>query len=145
MERKYINKIIADKKIKKPIIILSITIIIFLYACTIAQTQNQNTQFRSKLSQGEVSIELTPKTFENSIFTISYSLNTHSVDLSKINLQSQTTLYLGNIKYSPINNPQLSGHHNSGELKFNLPKTPTKFKIIIENIPDIKQRIFGWP
>ncbi len=144
-EDNFLTRILFNLNLKKQTLPIIILLIIFVVACTKPQATPSNTQFQPKISEGEVTVELTPKIFENNIFTINYVLNTHSVDLSAINLRSQTTLYIENKKYNPINNPQLSGHHSSGELQFNLPQNPTKFKIIIENIQDIKQRIFEWP
>ena len=46
--------------------------------------------------------------------------------------------------FSPLNAPQLQGHHSSGELIFALNKEPKTFTIIIKDIPDIPVRRFTW-
>ena len=73
-----------------------------------------------------------------------FSVNTHSVDLSQYDLLQITTLeYNGNV-IKPRSAPSLSGHHNSGTLVFDTGKELKTFKIIIKDIPDIKERIFEW-
>lgn len=109
------------------------------------QTMEAPQTFIPKASEGEISIELTPAKYENGIFVVQYSLNTHSIDMRTIDLQQQAALMLNGTQYKPINRPVLSGHHNSGELKFSLPAKPESFEIIIADVPDVKERRFSWP
>jgi len=75
----------------------------------------------TKTSEGIVTVELTPEKSEKGLLIVEYILNTHSVDMSQIDLQSQTVLEFGGNQYTPVNKPVLSGHHNSGELQFKIP------------------------
>ena len=92
----------------------------------------------------DVLIELTPHGVENDKLNVDFSANTHSVDLSQFDLMQITTLeYNGNV-LKPTSTPSLSGHHDSGTLIFDTGKELKSFKIVIKDIPDIKERIFEW-
>ena len=93
---------------------------------------------------GDVLVELSPHAFDNGKLNVDFSANTHSVDLGQFDLMQITTLeYDGNV-LKPISAPSLSGHHNSGTLVFGTGKELKRFKIIINDIPDVKERVFEW-
>lgn len=99
----------------------------------------------TKTSEGEVSVELTPGKYSNGVFNVHYALNTHSVDMSTIDLQQQVTLVVDGKSYSPQNKPVLSGHHTSGELEFQVALKPDTFEIVVVNVSDVSERRFVWP
>jgi hypothetical protein len=101
-------------------------------------------KYTAKISEGEVTVELTPKDFKNGIFKVGFAMNTHTVNMKQINLKAQTFLELNGKRYFPNNNPSLGGHHNSGTLEFSVPQKPTNFRIIMNDIPDIDKREFTW-
>ena len=111
--------------------------------------KNNNINFKT-ISTGstqtnDVLIGLTPIRIENNRLEINFAANTHSVDLSQFDLMKITALIYDNKQIKLISAPALSGHHSSGELVFNIDKTPNNFKITIINIPNIEERIFEWP
>lgn len=46
---------------------------------------------------------------------------------------------------NPSSVPALSGHHSGGTLVFDTGKEIKRFSITIKGIPDIEERVFGWP
>ncbi len=95
---------------------------------------------------GEVSVELTPKKFENGKFYLSMGVNTHSVsDLNKYNLKEIIVLSYKGKSYKPFSVPVVNGHHNSGEIVFEMEEEPKEFKIIITGLAAEGIREFSWP
>lgn len=93
---------------------------------------------------GEVSIELTPREIINGNLYVDLAVNTHSIDLTQFNLMELTILEKEGSVISPIEVPQLNGHHSSGQLVFEIGNNIEQFKIVIRNIPKIEERIFEW-
>ena len=93
---------------------------------------------------GNVQIDLAPAGFQNGQLKVDIAVNTHSVDLSKYDLKKITTLEYDGKKTAPISAPQLSGHHTSGTLIFNVGNEMNAFKIKISGIPSIEERVFEW-
>ncbi len=94
---------------------------------------------------GDVSIGLTPKSFNNGQLVVDVAVNTHSVDLSEFDLKQITTLEYNGKTATPLSAPVLRGHHAYGELIFDLKSEGlADFKIIIEGIPKISRRVFKW-
>lgn len=93
---------------------------------------------------GDVSIELTPKRISNKAVEVDIAANTHSVDLSQFDLKQITTMEYGGKSVKPTSAPRLEGHHVSGKFVFNTDKNINRFKIIIEGIPQINNRVFEW-
>jgi len=93
---------------------------------------------------GDVAIELTPLGFENGIFTVNLAANTHSVELSQFDLSEITTLSYGGKAFAPTSATQMSGHHSSGIIVFNLDEKPDTFRITMQGIPAVEERVFEW-
>ena len=142
---------ISRTKLKHLVFSACLFLIIFMAGCASLHSNPENTvlptpeKSATKTNEGIVTVELTPTKYDNGLFIIEYSLNTHSVDMSIINLQSQTSLEFGGNQYTPVNNPALTGHHNSGELQFKIPSKPESFTITMRSIPDVEERVFSWP
>ena len=118
-----------------------------LIACTSVEKGGQAPSaagFGPRTSQGEVTIELTPR-YVDGLLLVEYGLNTHSIDMSEIDLQEQATLIADGREYKPLERPTLSSHHNSGELRFGVPTMSASFEIIVVGVPDVGERRFAWP
>jgi len=125
--------------------------IFFISACTNAQNNGvavevslEQESFARKSSESTVSIDLEPHQYENGVLDIDIYLNTHSVEMSQFDLKKQVKLVINDKEYYPVEAPLLSGHHNSGTLRFEIPEKPDTHKIIITGIPDIEERVFEW-
>ena len=94
-------------------------------------------------SDGDIAIELTPR-LVNSNVEVSITANTHSVDLSQFDLSQIISLELGSISVKPSSAPQLSGHHSSGNLMFNINKNINALTITVTGIPSIEKRVYSW-
>ena len=112
-------------------------------ARTIETVQFPSAILSGTTSEGDVAIELAPIEIKDNQLYISISANTHSVDLSQFNLKDIINLEYNNYNLKPISVPELSGHHSSGELIFNVSDID-KFTIKINSIPKIEQRVFRW-
>lgn len=124
--------------------------ILFISACTNAQNNvpteiSQEPEFARKSSESTVTIDLEPHQYQNGVLDIDIYLNTHSIEMSQFDLKKQVKLVMNNQEYYPVDAPSLSGHHNSGTLRFEIPEEPSEHKIIITGIPDIEERVFEWP
>jgi hypothetical protein len=95
--------------------------------------------------QGDVALELTPTKMNDGTLSVDVSANTHSVDLSSFDLMNIILLEYGGKKITPLSAPQLNGHHTYGTVVFDVDDfETTSFTIIVENIPQIEQRVFRW-
>ncbi|NQU64917.1 MAG: hypothetical protein HQ517_11655 [SAR324 cluster bacterium] len=99
-----------------------------------------------KQSGGNVTVDLTPLSFEDGKLIIKVSISTHSVDdLNKYNLKEITQLEIGSNTIKPVKTPSLSGHHNSGKMVFEVAELPDKFAIGITGLDSPEKREFLWP
>ncbi|MBI4441192.1 hypothetical protein HY639_03420 [Candidatus Woesearchaeota archaeon] len=92
---------------------------------------------------GDVLVELQPMGVENGQFTISIRVNTHSVDLSSIDLMQQVAFESNGQSVKPTSGLQLSGHHASGKLSFPV-AVPAQFTVRIRGIPLQQERVYMW-
>lgn len=106
--------------------------------------EHSKLNFETKISESEVTIELTPKEFENGKLYVDIGVNTHSGNLADYDLNALTTLEFEGKSIKPSSAPKLSGHHNSGTLVFDIGKELDNFKIVVINLPEIQERIFEW-
>ncbi|PIN77954.1 hypothetical protein COV14_04860 [Candidatus Woesearchaeota archaeon CG10_big_fil_rev_8_21_14_0_10_33_12] len=109
-----------------------------------SDVQKESEAFATKTSNGEVTIDLTPKGVISGNAVFSIDLNTHSIDMAQYDLKEITTLIINGQEYKPISAPALSGHHISGELVFAVDNLSESFTIIITGIPDVEEREFVW-
>lgn len=112
-----------------------------------SQSADSKQKFDTKSRNSKVSIELTPSKFENGELIVDFSINTHSVDLSQYDLKEIVVLDIDGETFKPVSAPKMSGHHNSGELVFNVPESlrSNAFKIIVSDLPNIDKRVLEWP
>ena len=126
-------------------IIISIVLIVGILLIIFGKNEQLAVnEFKTETSESTVSIDLVPKTFNENKFYVDISLNTHVVELSQFDLKKLVTLEFDNKIVRPISVPELTGHHSSGTLIFEIDKKPENFKIKISNIPDMSVRIFEW-
>ena len=134
-------------RIAKHKIIRSIVLICML-AAAFAASAGAGQKFSSKstgaMAGEDAVIELTPELTDENTLVVRFSVNTHSVELSSYDLMQAVTLEYDGKKLKPAKSDRLRGHHSFGKLVFNIDAKPDKFKIIIEGIPAVKQRIYEW-
>ena len=90
---------------------------------------------------GDVSVELKPVRTEGQL-ELQASINTHSVDLSQFDLTEITTLEYDGKTAKPVSAPTMGGHHVNGKIVFDV--APEDFRVVIERIPKVDQRVFQW-
>ncbi|MBU2649114.1 hypothetical protein KKI24_30685 [bacterium] len=99
-----------------------------------------------KQSGGDVTVDLTPVSFDDGELIIKISINTHNVDdLSKYDLREIIQLETGAASIKPVKTPRLGGHHNSGRIVFKVAELPDKFSIGITGLNSADKREFNWP
>ena len=108
-------------------------------------TEIPQSKFEKKASDSVVTVGLTPIEFKDGKLYVNIGVDTHSGDLSKINLVDSTVLEFEGKSIKPASAPKLTGHHTSGQLTFDTGKELERFKIKIKGIPEIEERIFEWP
>jgi hypothetical protein len=137
-------------KISIILILLILFVILLIQIIPLKNTyelENNQLEFSKKqigtMENGDVIIEFDPKIIDDNL-VVTYSINTHSVDLSKFDLKEITILKYDNQVIKPKKSILLSGHHSNGEIFFEIDKDIKHFKIIIKDIPKMKKRIFEW-
>ncbi len=103
-----------------------------------------DTTYATQESSGEVTLALTPS-WRDGTLLIALTANTHSVDLSQINLGTQVRLLIGDTALAPTETGSLDGHHTTARLVFPLAERPDVFTIEINDVPDVAQRTLTWP
>ena len=129
-----------------PIVAITILVVIFsvFFFYNYGASKNLTTNYETKTSQGEATIDLTPRGFKDNKLNVDIIVNTHTIDLSNYDLSKLVRLYYKGKSYSPIEAPNLKGHHVSGVLVFSIDNEPKEFSIIIEGIPNVEERRFEW-
>ncbi|MBI2672579.1 hypothetical protein HYX16_06615 [Candidatus Woesearchaeota archaeon] len=131
-------------KLELGLLIIIAGIFLFSIMTLFNKPNNENLNSLARISESTVTVKIEPEKFADNNFYFKINLDTHSADLSKLNLRELIILeYEGKI-VKPADTPKLQGHHNSGDLVFNLDKKPEKFTIKIKDIPDLPLRIFEW-
>lgn len=109
-----------------------------------AQETEATTTYEARTSQGQVSLEAQPE-WRDGRMVVSLAANTHSVDLSAIDLTESVRLLVGGMEYSPVEAGSFSGHHAKARLAFAVATRPDTFKLRIRNVPDVPERVLEWP
>lgn len=100
--------------------------------------------YETKTSESAVTIGLTPKEHKNGKLYVDIEINTHTVDLSQFDLTNLVTLKSNTKSINPSSAPELSGHHISGTLIFDIENPPSNLIIEVRGFPDIPIRTFEW-
>lgn len=99
-----------------------------------------------KQSGGDVTVELTPLSYEEGELILRISINTHNVDdLNNYDLKKIMTLEIGSTVINPVKTPRLGGHHNSGKIVFEVEELPKQFAVGITGLNLAGKREFIWP
>lgn len=129
-------------------ITVGIVLVIFLLIVSflgIGKDERQDTPPDStRISEGQVTIKLTPLDFKDGIFSFDMLVDTHTGSLEDYNLAELTELIYSDKSVKPVSVPTLSGHHSSGVLQFQVEEKPEKFRVVMNGIPDIERREFVW-
>lgn len=104
----------------------------------------QDTAYSSQTSRGTVTLEVRPA-WKDGGLEVHISANTHSVDLSTLDLKDLARLVVGDTALSPESAGALSGHHAETKLLFPLEERPESFAIEIRDVPDVPLRVLKWP
>ncbi|MEM3126608.1 MAG: hypothetical protein QW331_00870 [Candidatus Woesearchaeota archaeon] len=147
-----VAKVAVDtaSKMRKLFIAFGLLLLLVLSGCMLFEPGMPKhvcvTDFEQKTSEGLVTIDLEPVGCNENIMSFDFSMDTHTVDLSEIDLQAQTELIINGKTYRPMEKISLAGHHNSGQLKFKInDPPPTRFSVVIKNVSDVEERTFEWP
>jgi hypothetical protein len=96
------------------------------------------------LESGDTVIELKPEVISDGKLELKFSINTHSVNLGKIDLNELTTLEYNNKTLHPVKASRIGSHHSSGTIIFDTDEDIESFTVKINGIPNIKERIYKW-
>lgn len=95
-------------------------------------------------SEGVVTLEATPS-WQSGALVVALSANTHSVDLSSVDLVKAATLYVDEVAYAAEKAGSLGGHHAKASVTFPLAEMPRAFRLEIRGVPDVDLRVLAWP
>ena len=99
-----------------------------------------------KTDQGDVVVSIKPRKYKDGKLTVRLQLETHNVNnLHTYNYKEIIQLETGNQKISPSSIPRIGGHHNTGDLVFNIDNLSDQFIIKISNLNRSGVRTFSWP
>ncbi len=115
-----------------------------LRAASAAAATRQDTVYAKQTSKGEVTLDLEPR-WQDSVLVVEVTADTHSVDLTGIDLGESTRLIVADSSITPVEAGSLSGHHGSAELWFRIAERPDRFAIEIREVPDVPVRLLKWP
>ncbi len=104
----------------------------------------QETSYAPQLSPGRVSLQVQPR-WEGGQLIFALSANTHSVELSGVDLAQVVRLHVGGRALAPIRAGALAGHHAHADIAFALAAPPEGFRLEIRDVPDVSVRAFDWP
>jgi len=103
-----------------------------------------DTTYASQSSAGEVTLDVQPRWAEGKL-VLDLSANTHSVDLSGLDLTASIRLEVGEATITPSEAGSLDGHHARASVTFVLEAAPAQFSVVIRDVPDIPVRTLTWP
>jgi hypothetical protein len=89
-------------------------------------------------------MDIKPVKYKEGRLEIKYYANTHSVSLGKYDLMELCTLEVDGKIYKPVKADQMRGHHAGGRIVFEVPEEPKQFRIVIRDIPLVKERTYDW-
>jgi hypothetical protein len=99
-----------------------------------------------KTDQGDVVVSLEPRKYKDGKLTVRLQLETHSVyNLHTYNYKEIIQLESLNQKISSSSVPRIGGHHNTGNLVFDVVNLSDQFIIKISNLNRPGVRTFTWP
>jgi hypothetical protein len=103
-----------------------------------------NTKTTGSTESGDAKVELTPVISDEGILLVKFKINTHSVRLSRYDLQKITTLEFNGKSFKPVKVSRIGGHHSLGTIVFGSVDNINSFTIRIKGIPIIEERVYEW-
>ena len=97
-------------------------------------------------SEGDVTVEVTPKGISSAGVYFDVKFTTHSVDLDFNLVERSSLVSASGEKLKPLSwDGGQGGHHLSGTLKFPpFSRELKSMKLVLTNISSVKERIFEW-
>lgn len=99
--------------------------------------------YEARVSPGEVTLEVRPA-WEGGTLAFAIAANTHSVDLSAIDLSEAARLVVGGDTLAPESAGSLRGHHARASVRFRMPSRPGEFTLELRGVPDAPVRRLAW-
>ena len=96
------------------------------------------------LGSGDMTLEIRPVRYSDGRLEVKYYANTHTVSLGGYDLMELCTLEVDGKIYKPVKADQMRGHHAGGRIVFEVPEEPKQFRIVIRDIPLVKERTYDW-
>jgi hypothetical protein len=99
------------------------------------------------MGPGDAVVELTPRRIDRNTFEVKFSINTHSVSLSGIDMMQIAVLEHEEHVFKPSKASRVGGHHSAGVIVFNVEGsigTKDSFKIRLQGIPKVQDRVYEW-
>lgn len=124
---------------------MGLAVALLLSSACVSQGQAQDQAYETKSNEGEVSFELTPRATADGRLVVDLRANTHSGDLSELDLTALFSLLVGDETYRPVAVRGMQGHHSEGSVSFEIESTPESFTIAIAPVRGMKQQRFVWP
>ena len=100
--------------------------------------------YATRTSPGEVSFELTPRMHGTRLIVNVHS-DTHSGDLSQLDLAKVFALDAGGKTYEPAETRPMAGHHADGFVAFEVGSAPSSFSLTISGVRSSPQVKLEWP
>lgn len=100
--------------------------------------------YATRISEGEVTLEVRPRRSGGAL-VLQISANTHSMDLSTLDLADAVRLVVEGRDHAPTAATSLGGHHAVARVTFSsIPSPPPAFDVRIQGVPDVPQRTLSW-
>jgi hypothetical protein len=96
------------------------------------------------LGSGDMTMDIKPVKYKDGRLEVKYYANTHTVSLGRYVLMELSTLEVDGKIYKPVKADQMRGHHAGGRIIFEVPERPDRFRIVIRDIPQVKERSYDW-
>src|SRR5680860_1243551 len=94
---------------------LTVAVLLVSTGAVDAQEAAEAATYEAQSSAGLVTLEARPEWRDGSML-VSLSANTHSVDLSTLDLTESVRVLVGGMEYTPVVAGSLSGHHAKATL-----------------------------
>ncbi len=97
-----------------------------------------------RVSEGQVTLEVRPR-WSGGELVLQIAANTHSVDLSTVELMDAVRLLVDGREVEPDAATTLAGHHAVARVTFSSIATPPPaFDVRIRGVPDVAERTLSW-
>ena len=125
---------------------LILGVLLMSLTCT-RSTQEADTtaaEYETRTSSGDIAFRLTPRRSGGRLI-LDIQADTHSGDLSELNLKDLVVLRADGRSYRPVESPSLTGHHAQGMVTFDVPGSSERLSITIAGVRGMSELTFDWP